>query len=459
MTVPGQRLGQPLSRESELARAGATPLRRCRTSSPASPSAQCPPGPEFLARHTGLQPLVREGRCGRAGRCPGAPAAPEPGARKQRAAAAMSGPLRPSPSSWRRAASVVLAAGWTHPGPTAWSPAEGFRLLLLQRSPRQGFMPGAHVFPGGVLDAADRSADWLRLFEPHHAPPRFGLGPAPPPPSAFPGLPAAGATDGDAGGAALPDDVAFRICAIREAFEEAGVLLLRPRGSRPSAPEPGRALAPPPGLAAWRARVRRDPRHFLRLCAHLDCTPDVWALHDWSAWLTPFVVGGSRRFDTAFFLCCLREPPPVLPDQAEVVGYQWSSPSEATESFISEEIWLAPPQFYEIRRLQNFASLSDLHKFCLDRAIEGLERWLPITCLTADGRLQLLPGDELYLEDSYFLENPLSTEKKTEEVMKEGKKFHRIVIHSPHVYSIHVTVQSKCKHVYPKNYVVSKSRL
>lgn len=138
---------------------------------------------------------------------------------------------------------------------------------------------------------------------------------------------------------------------------------------------------------------------------------------------------------------------------------KWSSPSEATESFISEEIWLAPPQFYEIRRLQNFASLSDLHKFCLDRAIEGPERWLPITCLTADGRLQLLPGDELYLEDSYFLENPLSTEKKTEEVMKEGKKFHRIVIHSPHVYSIHVTVQSKCKHVYPKNYVVSKSRL
>uniref|UniRef100_A0A9L0J4P2 Acyl-coenzyme A diphosphatase NUDT19 n=1 Tax=Equus asinus TaxID=9793 RepID=A0A9L0J4P2_EQUAS len=283
--------------------------------------------------------------------------------------------------------------------------------------------------------------------------------PAPPPPSAFPGLPAAGAADGDASGAALPDDVAFRICAIREAFEEAGVLLLRPRGSRPSAPEPGRALAPPPGLAAWRARVRRDPRHFLRLCAHLDCTPDVWALHDWSAWLTPFVVGGGRRFDTAFFLCCLREPPPVLPDQAEVVGYQWSSPPEATESFISEEIWLAPPQFYEIRRLQNFASLSDLHKFCLDRAIEGPERWLPITCLTADGRLQLLPGDELYLEDSYFLENPLSTEKKTEEVMKEGKKFHRIVIHSPHVYSIHVTVQSKCKHVYPKNYVVSKSRL
>lgn len=146
----------------------------------------------------------------------------------------MSGPLRPGPSSWRRAATVVLAAGWTLPvaaaPPRPPPPAEGFRLLLLLRSARQGFLPGAHVFPGGVLDAADRSADWLSLFAPHHRPPRFGLGPAPPRRATFPVLPDArpGATDGDE--AALPDDVAFRICAIREAFEEAGVLLLRPRG-------------------------------------------------------------------------------------------------------------------------------------------------------------------------------------------------------------------------------------
>ncbi|XP_011850672.1 PREDICTED: nucleoside diphosphate-linked moiety X motif 19, mitochondrial, partial [Mandrillus leucophaeus] len=146
------------------------------------------------------------------------------------------------------------------------------------------------------------------------------------------------------------------------------------------------------------------------------------ALHNWSAWLTPFSRSATRRFDTAFFLCCLREPPPVYPDLAEVVGYQWSSPSETTESFLSKEIWLAPPQFYEVRRLANFASFSDLHKFCLGRALEGLERWLPIVLLTADGMVHLLPGDELYLEDSDFLENLMSTEKKTEEIMKEGKQ-------------------------------------
>lgn len=71
----------------------------------------------------------------------------------------------------------------------------------------------------------------------------------------------------------------------------------------------------------------------------------------------------------------------------------------------------------------------------------------------------------MYLEDSNFLENCMSTEKKTEEIMNEGKKFHRIVLYNSHNYgdytdySIHVTVLPKYKHVYPKSCVVGKSRL
>lgn len=214
------------------------------------------------------------------------------------------------PSSWRRAATVLLAAGWSHASPA------GFRLLLLQRAQNQRFMPGAHVFPGGVLDAADSSPDWVSLFAPRHTPPRFGLGPEPPRQPSFPGL-----FHGDADGAALPDDVALRICAIRETFEEAGVLLLRPRDSARASQEPSIALSPPAGLADWRSRVRSDPRCFLQLCAHLDCTPDIWALHDWGGWLTPYG-RSSRRFDTTFLLCCLRETPRVEPDLAEVVGYK-----------------------------------------------------------------------------------------------------------------------------------------
>lgn len=71
---------------------------------------------------------------------------------------------------------------------------------------------------------------------------------------------------------------------------------------------------------------------------------------------------------------------------------QWLSPSEAIKSFLSEEILMINPQFYEIRRLENFASLSDLHRFCLDHVSEQVERWMPIILLTADGEICLLPG-------------------------------------------------------------------
>uniref|UniRef100_A0A286XL48 Acyl-coenzyme A diphosphatase NUDT19 n=1 Tax=Cavia porcellus TaxID=10141 RepID=A0A286XL48_CAVPO len=379
----------------------------------------------------------------------------------------MSGSLRTDPKIWRQAATLVLAAGWTRLGAAASSlpPAEGFRVLLLQRSARQSFMPGAHVFPGGVLEAADRSG---RLAAPLCAAPRASPlwpGPSAAPANNLPGTTLLAARCRRRRAAALPDDVALRICAIREAFEESGVLLLRPRGARQSpesqgsASEPDCALELPLDVSTWRTRVRGDARHFLDLCVHLDCTPNIWALHDWSGWVTPFMSETRHRFDVNFFLCCLREPPPIQTDLVEVVSYQWSSPSEATASFLSKEIWLAPPQFYEIRRLENFASLSNLHKFCLEHASERAQRWLPIICITADGMIQLFPGDELYLEDPEYLEKVLSTEKKTEEIMKEGKKLHRLVRHHSHYYSLHVTVQSKGKHIYPKNYVVNKSHL
>ncbi|XP_021497739.1 acyl-coenzyme A diphosphatase NUDT19 [Meriones unguiculatus] len=363
----------------------------------------------------------------------------------------MSGPLRSGPSSWRRAATVMLAASWTRPCPAASASAEGFRLLFLQRSHKQRFLPGAHVFPGGELDAADSSADWLRLFAPRHTPPRFGLGPAPPSRHPFPGL-----FQGDADGAALPDDVAVRICAIRETFEEAGVLLLRPRSSAPAPREPGLALPPPPGLADWRSRVRSDPRCFMQLCEHLDCTPDIWALHDWGGWLTPYG-RSSHRFDTTFLLCLLRETPRVDIDLAEMVGYKWASPTEATEQLQTQKMLLAPPQFYEVRRLENFVSFSDLCRFCSDCLPEGAEKWLPIMLSTADGSINLLPGDELYVKDSDFLEKSMSTDKKTEEILKEGKVVNRVVFHGLQCCEIHVNLPSTNKHLYPKTYIMDKS--
>ena len=105
-------------------------------------------------------------------------------------------------------------------------PGIGFDVLMMKRSGKSKFMPDLHVFPGGVAEDSDFSGRWLGVFKrlgsdmqkslfshmsekceeaspmiTRHREPEFST---------------------------LPADVAFRICAIREAFEEAGVLLARP---------------------------------------------------------------------------------------------------------------------------------------------------------------------------------------------------------------------------------------
>ncbi|XP_060110107.1 acyl-coenzyme A diphosphatase NUDT19 [Heteronotia binoei] len=356
---------------------------------------------------------------------------------------------------WREAATVLLTAGgvggaWARP-PGGASPSFDYQVLLLRRSPRSAFMPSAQVFPGGVVDAADFSAEWLKLLP---EPPRCGLGPVK---AGGPRAPLFVAERPELGSAALPGDVAFRICAIRETFEEAGVLLLVPaeEGGRPDGGParllPAERLPPAPELAEWRRRVQRQPACFLQLCRHLRCVPNIWALHEWSNWLTP--VGRGRRYDTAFYLCCLGQGPPTAShDQVEVTACQWTKPPEVLELVKSQDIWIPPPQFYELCRLCNFPSLHDLHRFGFERAAEGCERWMSVLLIASDGHMQLLPGDELYPEDPDFTgerKPALTTNKKIEDILKEASRVHRIVIRNLNDVAVHVNVPPKYKHINP----------
>ncbi|XP_056356366.1 acyl-coenzyme A diphosphatase NUDT19 [Oenanthe melanoleuca] len=358
--------------------------------------------------------------------------------------------MNPRLRHWREAATLLLAAGT--PGRPPRSPLGPFdyELLLLRRSSQSGFMPGAHVFPGGLAEPADFSAEWLGLLP---ASPHYGLGAVKPPPPGGSRAPLF-ATDRESLGSRLPGEVAFRICALRETFEEAGILLLVP-GRGPAPPLPAERLPPAAELEAWRRRVREDASCFLRLCRHLGCAPNIWALHEWSNWLTP--VGragrGGRRYDTAFYLCCLPERPPhVSQDDQEVTAVLWSSPPEAIERFKSQEIWFPPPQFYEFCRLCNFSSLGELQKFSSERALEGCERWMPVMLSAADGFIQLLPGDELYPEDPDYTGEKkiiMSTDKKLEDLMKDGGIFHRIVIKNINNLAVYVNIEAKYKHINP----------
>ncbi|MBI2469434.1 MAG: NUDIX domain-containing protein [Candidatus Rokubacteria bacterium] len=137
-----------------------------------------------------------------------------------------------APVPARDAATVVLVRD--APG--------GIEVLLLERHAASPMSPGAFAFPGGRVEATDAAPDGERLCR---------------------GLTAAEAA------ATLPDvwppqrALGFWIAALREAFEEAGLLLAYDRGGSPFVP----AARARERLAAQRARWRKDPGAFAAMLA------------------------------------------------------------------------------------------------------------------------------------------------------------------------------------------------
>lgn len=247
---------------------------------------------------------------------------------------------------WREAATLILAAGRRLAADSlasrgsltaaSGSPAADCRpplgsrfdydVLMLKRSGKSGFMPNAYVFPGGLVDASDFSSEWLDIFRPFIGSPNFGLRSVKQRPETRPPM---FATDRLKLGSPVPGDVAFRICALRETFEESGVLLAVPAGNASSDVTGGASRLPSnvndlcsTELSRWRSLVNQDPCNFVRMCRELQVLPNIWALQEWSNWLTPVGRYGSKRFDTAFFICCLQEIPQALQDEKEIVQVQ-----------------------------------------------------------------------------------------------------------------------------------------
>jgi len=172
----------------------------------------------------------------------------------------------------RLAATVaLLRAG--HRGP---------EVLLTERPATMAFGPRLHVFPGGALDPADADPALLARLRPS----RIGD------PARLHGAP-------------------FAVAAIREAWEEAGVLL---------ASGPGLPSMPAPADAAGSSF--RD----LVLERELELRGD-W-LAPLSRWVTPPVV--PRRYDARFFVAWLPDDAAPAFDPREVVGHDWMTPVAAS---------------------------------------------------------------------------------------------------------------------------------
>jgi len=69
-------------------------------------------------------------------------------------------------------------------------------------------------------------------------------------------------------------------------------------------------------LEMWQNKVHNDANLFLELCKKMQCCPDLWALHEWSNWLTPKTI--AFRYDTVFFLACMSFEPNTKYEATEI---------------------------------------------------------------------------------------------------------------------------------------------
>lgn len=115
---------------------------------------------------------------------------------------------------------------------------------------------------------------------------------------------------------AIPNDLSLRVTAIRETFEECGILLCKRTNCDNAQPCPTASHLEIDSIDNWRKLVQKNASHFIDLCNQNNCYPDVGALYLWSNWLSPPLL--NAKFDTKFFLACIETSVNANPDGIEI---------------------------------------------------------------------------------------------------------------------------------------------
>ncbi len=190
----------------------------------------------------------------------------------------------------------------------------GIEVFMQVRHQDMKFASGALVFPGGRVDPEDHALAANAALSPATA----GLDPL------------AGA---------------LRVAAIRETFEESGVLLARPRG--------GAAL-----VSGARLRELSDKGHgFARMLADAALVLAADLLVHFAHWITP--VHNPRRFDTHFFALAAPEDQLAAHDGTESVESMWIAPRDAVAGSEAGRVKLVFATLMNLQRLGRYGSVAE----------------------------------------------------------------------------------------------------
>ncbi|NLD75501.1 MAG: NUDIX domain-containing protein [Acidimicrobiales bacterium] len=248
---------------------------------------------------------------------------------------------------------------------------DGLEVFMLRRNLKSDFVGGAYVFPGGAVDPDDRHDDLEPVCEGRSdldASLRLGI---------------------DRGG------LAFWVAAIRESFEEAGLLLAY--GHDGDFVDLDNSV----DIARWaehRVEVDQGRRRIVELCEAEALRLAVDRMHYFGHWITP--VGAPRRYDTRFFVTGAPTNQTLLHDDHEVIDNEWVRPAEALRRFREGSMTMMPPTVSSLKAMTRFESAGDALAAATE--IAHVPAILP-RVISVDGGMRIvLPGDPAYDGEAIF---------------------------------------------------------
>lgn len=220
--------------------------------------------------------------------------------------------------------------------------AGGPEVLMLRRTNKAAFAAGAMVFPGGAVDPED-----------------LGI-----------------ARSSRVVGRDLPaEELSFWVAALRETFEEAGLLV-------------GHTDVDSEALGSLRRDLLTRRIDFAACLEAADATLDCSHIAYLSRWVTP--KGETRRFDTRFFVVSAPEGQVAAHDTAETIADEWVEPAAALDRARAGEIFLLPPTIASLTWLAEHDTAETALAAGLAKAVE-VER--PELVSREDGALVLRLSD------------------------------------------------------------------
>ncbi|MDP9043407.1 MAG: MBL fold metallo-hydrolase [Pseudomonadota bacterium] len=262
-------------------------------------------------------------------------------------------PPVPSPERAPRPAATLVVV---RDGP------DGIEVLLSRRAERGDHNSGAWVFPGGIVDPGDRESHaWCRGLDDAQASARLGL-------------PAHG--------------IDFYIAAIRECFEESGLLFATRDGADLVRLDDAAGAA----LGPWRGRIHRHECSVGDLCREFGLTLALDRLAYLSHWLTP--LSRAKRYDTRFFVAAAPRLQTAAFDGVEMTEQSWLRPVDALRR--ADALKLMTPTQKTLEQVAAHPTVEALLAWA--RAPRDVALTLPRTADGRNGPRPVLPEEPAFAE-------------------------------------------------------------